>query len=89
MDFNLDDEKIVIEKDGRDVVCDVLFSFDCEDTKKSYIGYTDNSFSNGKKNIYVNSFDPTLEKPVLMDVVDPRELEMVDDVLEKIKNGSY
>ena len=60
MDFelDLDNEKIQVEKDGKMVECDVLFTFDSEDTMKSYIGYTDHSIaSNGRKNIYVSSLE--------------------------------
>ena len=34
--------KIINEK-GEEVVCDILFTFDSDETKKSYIVYTDNS----------------------------------------------
>ena len=44
MEFDINDEKIQIEKNGKIVDCDVLFTFDSEDTMKSYIGYTDHSF---------------------------------------------
>ena len=52
----MEQEKIVINKNGQDIECDILFTFDSEDTGKAYIGYTDNSIaSNGRKNIYVSS----------------------------------
>lgn len=28
-------EKVVILKDGKEVECDILFTFDCEETQKS------------------------------------------------------
>ena len=39
---------ITIEKDGKEVECDVLFTFDSEDTLKTYIGYTDNTIASVK-----------------------------------------
>ena len=52
MDYDFGNEKIQIEKDGKTVDCDILFTFDCEQTMKSYIGYTDNSIAeNGRKSI--------------------------------------
>ena len=33
----------VINDQGQEIVCDVLFTFDSEETNKSYIVYTDNS----------------------------------------------
>ena len=33
----------VYDENGNMVVCDILFTFDNEETKKSYIAYTDNT----------------------------------------------
>ncbi len=82
MEFDLENEKIQLEKDGKTIECDVLFTFDSEDTMKSYVGYTDHSIaSNGRKNIYVSSFDPFKPKLVLEDVTDQKELQMIGEVL--------
>lgn len=82
MEFDLENEKIQLEKDGKMVDCDILFSFDSEDTMKSYVGYTDHSIaSNGRKNIYVSSFDPFKPKLELENITDPLELQMVNEVL--------
>lgn len=81
----MEKEKIVINKDGKEVSCDILFTFDCEETGKAYVGYTDNSIaSNGRKNIYVSSFDPVLGYGTLEDITSDEELAMVRDVLEEI-----
>ena len=78
-------EKLVILKDGKEVECDILFTFDSDDTGKSYIGYTDHSIANnGRKNIFISSFDPIVGTGSFEDVTDPRELEMVQDVLMQI-----
>lgn len=78
-------EKITITVDGEEKECDVLFTFDCEATGKSYIGYTDHSISeNGRKNIYVKSFDPVLGTAVLEDIATEEEQEMIQDVLVQI-----
>ncbi len=82
MEFDLENEKIQLEKDGKTVDCEILFTFDSEDTMKSYVGYTDNSVaSNGRKNIYVSSFDPLQSKIVLSDITDEKELQMINEVL--------
>ena len=89
MDFDIDNEKLEIVKDGKKVECDVLFTFDCKDTMKSYIGYTDHSVSsNGRKNIYVSAYNPLKPKMELEDITDKKELEMVNSVLEKIDSGN-
>lgn len=85
----MENEKIVILKDGEEVECEVLFTFDSPDTNKSYIGYTDHSIaSNGRKNIYVSSYDPVIGMGQLEDITDQDELEMVHEVLLEIDRQS-
>lgn len=85
MEFDINNEKIQIEKNGEIVDCDVLFTFDSEDTMKSYVGYTDHSFgSNGRKNIFVSAYNPLKAKIELEDITDERELKMVSEVLNQI-----
>ena len=89
MEFDINNEKIQIEKNGEIVDCDILFTFDSEDTMKSYVGYTDHSFgSNGRKNIFVSAYNPLKAKIELEDITDERELAMVHDVLEEIDRQS-
>ena len=58
MEFDINSETIQIEKNGKIIDCDVLFTFDSEDTMKNYIGYTDHSFGkNGRKNIFVSAYN--------------------------------
>ena len=88
MEFDLENEKIKLEKNGKIIDCDILFTFDCDDTNKSYVGYTDNSLAyNGRKNIFVSSYDPLDITAKLEDITDPKELEMINHVLEEIDNG--
>lgn len=88
MDFDINKEKVRVERNGKVIECDILFTFDSEDTMKSYVGYTDHSIaSNGRKNIYVSSYNPLSDTMELEDVTDENELEMIQEVLERISNG--
>lgn len=81
----MEQEKIKIMKNGIEIDCDILFTFDCEDTGKCYIGYTDHTIaSNGRKNIYVSAFDPILGFGTLEDITTEEEKVMIRDVLEEI-----
>lgn len=85
MVFDLENDKITIEKDGKEIDCDILFTFDCDETKKSYVGYSDNTIGeDGRKTIYVSSYNPENEEIILEDIDDKDELEMIQDVLAKI-----
>ena len=85
MGFDIDQEKIQLVKDGKKIECDILFAFDSDDTNKSYIGYTDHSVArNGRKNIYVSSYDPLKPQIELENITDERELRMIHDVLRQL-----
>ena len=76
---------ITIMKDGKEVECEVLFTFENDELKKQYIGYTDHSIGeNGRKNIYVSSWNPVLGTDKLEDITTQEELVMVRDVLNQI-----
>ena len=76
---------ITIMKDGKEVECEVLFTFENDELKKQYIGYTDHSIGeNGRKNIYVSSCNPVLGTDKLEDITTQEELDMVRDVLNQI-----
>lgn len=82
-------EKITIIKDDKEVECEILFTFDCEETGKSYLGYTDHSFgSNGRKNIYISAYDPVVGTGRLEDITSANELELVQEVLAKLDEES-
>ena len=85
MRFDVENEKIVMEKDNGLVEYDILFTFDCEENKKSYVGDSDNILAtNGRKTIYVSSYNPLSEEVELEDITDPKELEMIQNVLSNI-----
>ena len=89
MEFDINSETIQVEKNGKIIDCDVLFTFDSEDTMKTYIGYTDHSFGkNGRKNIFVSAYNPLKAKIELEDITDERELNMISEVLNQIDNDS-
>ena len=81
----IENQTITIIKDGKEVECDLLFTFDSEDTGKAYMAFTDHSKNeDGRNNIYVKSYDPVFQR--LEDVTSPKELILVDNVINKIKN---
>ena len=83
----MDDETIVVEINGEQKECDVLFTYVSDETGKGYIGYTDNSMTNGRKNIYYSSYDPIFGTGKLEKVTDPAEMELVKDILHEIDRG--
>ena len=85
MEDNIEEEKIYITRNGKKIECDILFTFECEENNKTYIGYTDGSkVENGDDAIFVSSFDPVIGTNELYDVTSQEELEMIEDVIKDI-----
>mgnify|MGYP000033077141 CR=1 FL=1 len=77
--------KIVIAKDGKEVECDILFTFDNEELQRTYVGYTDHSIDqNNREVIYIAYYNMNAEKKELKEIQTQEELDMVHDVLEEI-----
>lgn len=84
----IEDQTIIIEKNGKEVKCDLVFTFDSPDTGKVYMAYTDYSKDEqGNNNLYVYSFDPILEKIEM--VTDEAEVKMTNEVIQEIRKEMY
>lgn len=81
----VNEKKIKMNINGEEKLCDIVFTFDSDDTHKSYIAYTDGTKKEDKLNIYVCAYNPIYNS--LSEVVDEKEIEMVNKVIEEIKNS--
>ena len=71
---------------GETVVCDILFTFDSEETGKSYIVYTDNSKDeNGKVRVYASIYNPNDPKTKLEDITTDKEWKVIDTILQTLQ----
>ena len=76
----------VMDENGKEVTCEVLFTFDSEETKKNYIVYTDNTTDDeGNTRVYASVFDPTKESTELMPIETDREWKIIETILESIQ----
>jgi len=79
----------VMDENGKEVTCEVLFTFDSEETKKNYIVYTDNTTDeDGNVRVYASVFDPTNEKTELKPIETDREWKIIETILESIQEES-
>ena len=77
--------KIMNDK-GQEVTCEVLFTFDSEETKKSYIVYTDNTTDNdGNVRVYASVYNKDAENTELMPIETEREWKIVETILESVQ----
>ena len=76
----------VYDEKGNEVICDILFTFDNDETKKSYIVYTDNSKdSEGKVQVYASIYDPHDPKMKLEEIKTDKEWKVINTILETLQ----
>ena len=77
----------VINDEGQEIVCDILFTFDSEETKKSYIVYTDNSRDDeGNIQVFASIYDPKQENPRLEPIETEQEWKIIETILNTLQD---
>lgn len=77
----------VINDEGREITCNVLFTFDSDETKKSYIVYTDNTKDEkGNIKVYASIYDPkSVDSMELLPIESEKEWKVIETILESIQ----
>ena len=76
----------VINDEGQEVVCHILFTFDSEETGKSYIVYTDDSKdAEGNVQVYASIFDPEDPNTKLEAIETEKEWKVIETILETVQ----
>lgn len=78
----------VLDENGRETQCDILFTFDSEETGKSYIVYTDNSVNeDGKTQVFASIYNPDSDEHRLMPIETGKEWKIIEIILEELQAG--
>ena len=77
----------VIGEDGKKRVCNVLFTFDSDETKKSYVVYTDNTKDeSGNIQVFASTYDPKEENITTLGPVESeKEWKIIETILDTIQ----
>ncbi len=76
----------VINDEGKEITCNVLFTFDSDETKKSYIVYTDNSVDEeGNTQVFASIYDPTAQSTKLDPIETDKEWKMIEVILNTLQ----
>ena len=76
----------IVGENGEKVICDILFTFDNDETKKSYMVYTDNSKDeNGKVRVFASIYDPNDPKSKLEEIKTEKEWKVINTILETLQ----
>lgn len=76
---------VITNNKGEELECDILFTFDDDKLKKSYIVYTDNTKdSDGQIKVYANTFDPTGADATLGKIETEEEWNNIQNILASL-----
>ena len=80
--------KIIIKNDkNEEIECDVLFTFDNNDTNKSYIVYTDNTKDElGNIKVYANTYNEEDEEGILGSIETDEEWNIIEQIFSSIND---
>lgn len=80
--------KIIIRNDkNEEIECDVLFTFDNNDTNKSYIVYTDNTKDDlGNIKVYANTYNEDDEEGTLGNIETEEEWNIIEQIFSSIND---
>ena len=72
--------------EGKEIECEVLFTFDSEENNKSYIAYTDNTTDEtGSIKVYASIYDPTGKDKSLKPIETDEEWQVIENILSSIQ----
>ncbi len=70
---------------GEQKTYEIIFKFDSEETKKSYVVYTDNTKEKGKLKVYANIYDKTGRSKELLPIETEAEWNTIEAFLSKLE----
>lgn len=74
----------VVNDEGKEIKCDVLFTFDSEETGKNYIVYTDNTKDeSGNIKVYASIYNPE-DTTKLEPITSDKEWKIIQIVLDEV-----
>ena len=76
----------MVDENGKEVVYDVLFTFESDETHKNYIVYTDNSKDEiGNVEVYASTYDPKDPHSKLEAIETEKEWKVIETILETLQ----
>ena len=79
----------IVNDEGKEIKCEVLFTYEDEKTKKNYIAYTDNTLDEeGNTKVYASIYDPEKEDQNLQPIETEEEWNMVETILDELQKAA-
>jgi len=75
-----------VNDEGKEVECEVLFTFESDETKKNYMVYTDNTKDEeGNIKVYASIYNPEKPESELQPIETDKEWKIIETILEEIQ----
>ena len=76
----------IFNDEGKEIECEVLFTFESNETGKSYMVYTDNTEDDeGNVKVYASIYNPEEKEPKLEPIETDKEWEIVETILKQVQ----
>lgn len=76
----------IMSDDGKEIECEVLFTFESDETKKNYIVYTDNTLDEqGNTKVYASIYNPNEENTNLIPIETDKEWKIIETILDELQ----
>ena len=86
MNMNKENTFKVIDREGKEIEFEILFTFESDETNKNYMVYTDNTTDEeGNTKVYASVFNPNAEPLELLPVETEREWKVIETIITSIE----
>ena len=80
MTFNITNDE------GQEIECEVLFTFESDETGKNYMVYTDNTVDEeGNTKVYASIYNPDEEDQTLQPIETDKECTIIETILNELQ----
>lgn len=79
----------IINDEGVEIKCEILFTYENDETGVNYMAYTDNTTDEeGNTKVYASIFDPNEENPILLPIETEEEWQLINSILESLTDSN-
>lgn len=79
----------VLNDEGKEIECEVLFTFESDETHKNYIVYTDNTLdTDGSTKVYASTYDPDGIDSSLKPIESDKEWKIIETILDELQEAT-
>ena len=76
----------VFDDNGKEIECEVLFTFESDETNKNYMVYTDNTKDEeGNVKVYAAIYEPDKDETKLEPITSDHEWAIIEKILEELQ----